>query len=58
MMPKKLIADIYGGYKAMTDYEVSAGSEVSAPEETQAADLGAQATAEVPPAGDAELETV
>jgi len=59
MMPKKLIADIYGGYKAMTDYEVSAGSEITAPEETQPADVGAEATADVTPdAGGEELATV
>tara|TARA_B110000305_G_C19346730_1_gene592127 strand:- start:622 stop:1143 length:522 start_codon:yes stop_codon:yes gene_type:complete len=46
MMPKKLIADIYGGYKAMTDYELDAGSVASIPDETQQADIDAEATAE------------
>jgi hypothetical protein len=55
MMPKKLIADIYGGMKAMVDYEVDAGSVPTIPEETQDADLGAEATADV---GGEELETV
>ena len=54
-MPKKLIADIYGGMKAMVDYEVDAGSVPTIPEETQEADLGAEATADV---GGEELETV
>mgnify|MGYP001159438105 FL=1 len=56
MMPKKLIADIYGGMKAMQDYEVDAGSEPTVPAETQQADVGAEATADV--AGGEELATV
>jgi hypothetical protein len=58
MMPKKLIADIYGGYKAMQDYEVDTGTEATITPDTQTADIGAEATADV--AGDtgAELETV
>ena len=55
MMPKKLIADIYGGMKAMTDYEIDAGSQPTVPAETQEADVGAEATADV---GGEELETV
>ena len=55
-MPKKLIADIYGGMKAMQDYEVDAGSEPTVPAETETADVGAEATANV--AGGEELATV
>jgi hypothetical protein len=55
MMPKKLIADIYGGMKAMQDYEIDAGSEPTVPAETQEADVGAEATADV---GGQELATV
>ena len=55
MMPKKLIADIYGGMKAMQDYEIDAGSEPTIPAETQEADVGAEATADV---GGEELATV
>ena len=54
-MPKKLIADIYGGMKAMQDYEIDAGSEPTVPAETQEADVGAEATADV---GGQELATV
>ena len=57
MMPKKLIADIYGGYKAMTDYETDTGTESTITPETQPADTGAEATADVADAG-ADLETV
>ena len=57
MMPKKLIADIYGGYKAMTDYETDTGTEATISQETQPADTGAEATADVADAG-ADLETV
>ena len=46
MMPKKLIADIYGGMKAMNDYELDAGSVPSIEDETQQADIDAEATAE------------
>ena len=56
MMPKKLISDIYGGYKAMQSYEVDTGTEASITPETQPADTGAEATADV--AGGEELETV
>ncbi len=38
MMPKKLIADIYGGYKAMNDYELDVGSVPNAPQEPQPAE--------------------
>ena len=58
MMPKKLIADIYGGYKAMTDYEIDTGTESNITPETQEADLGAEATADVAPQGGEELATV
>ena len=40
-MPKKLIADIYGGYKAMNDYEVDTGSVPNEPQETQQAEVEA-----------------
>lgn len=56
MMPKKLISDIYGGYKAMQSYEVDTGTEASITPETQPADTGAEATADV--AGGGEVETV
>tara|TARA_A200000159_G_scaffold64944_1_gene60078 strand:- start:2051 stop:2593 length:543 start_codon:yes stop_codon:yes gene_type:complete len=57
MMPKKLIADIYGGYKAMQNYEVDTGTEGAITPETQPADTGAEASADVADAG-ADLETV
>lgn len=41
MMPKKLIADIYGGYKAMNNYEVDTGSVPNEPQETQQAEVEA-----------------
>lgn len=41
MMPKKLIADIYGGYKAMNSYEVDPGSVPNQPQETQSAEVDA-----------------
>ena len=56
MMTKKLISDIYGGYKAMQSYEVDTGTEASITPETQPADTGAEATADV--AGGGEVETV
>jgi len=48
MMPKKLIADIYSGYKALNDYETDVGTapSVPAPAETEGADLAADATAD------------
>lgn len=48
MMPKKLIADIYSGYKALNDYETDVGTapSVPAPAETQEAEVGADATAD------------
>jgi hypothetical protein len=57
MMPKKLIADIYGGYKAMQDYEADTGTESAITPDTQTADVGAEATADVADAG-ADLGTV
>jgi len=47
-MPKKLIADIYSGYKALNDYETDVGTapSVPAPAETEGADLAADATAD------------
>tara|TARA_E500000178_G_scaffold355720_1_gene429420 strand:- start:802 stop:1332 length:531 start_codon:yes stop_codon:yes gene_type:complete len=44
MMPKKLIADIYGGYKAMTDFEVEPGGVPTVPAETQQAEVDVAAT--------------
>ena len=44
MMPKKLIADIYGGYKAMNSYEVDTGSTPNEPAPTEQADVEADAT--------------
>lgn len=41
MMPKKLIADIYGGYKAMNSYEVEPGSTPNEPAPTEQAELEA-----------------
>ena len=50
MMPKKLIADIYGGYRAMNDYSVDPAVAPSVPAEQQAAEAGAEATADaIPP---------
>ena len=46
MMPKKLIADIYGGYKAMNDFTVDPAVVPSVPAEQQPAETGADATAE------------
>jgi hypothetical protein len=48
MMPKKLIADIYSGYKALNDYETDVGTapSVPAPAETEGADMAADATAD------------
>ena len=46
MMPKKLIADIYGGYKAMNDFTVDPAVAPSVPAEQQPAETGADATAE------------
>ena len=46
MMPKKLIADIYGGYKAMNDFTVDPAVAPSVPAERQQAETGADATAE------------
>jgi len=44
MMPKKLIADIYGGYKAMNSYEVDTGSTPNEPAPTEQADVEADTT--------------
>ena len=44
MMPKKLIADIYGGYKAMNDYAVDPATQPSVPAEAQPAEAAADAT--------------
>ncbi|MBJ33147.1 MAG: hypothetical protein CMC89_00310 [Flavobacteriaceae bacterium] len=44
MMPKKLIADIYGGYKAMNAYAVDPATQPSVPAETQPAEAAADAT--------------
>ena len=49
MMPKKLIADIYGGYRAMNDYSVDPAVAPSVPAEQQAAEAGAEATADAVP---------
>lgn len=48
MMPKKLIADIYSGYKALNDYETDVGTapSVPAPAEASEAEVGADATAD------------
>ena len=46
MMPKKLIADIYGGYKAMNDYAVEPATQPDIPAETQTAETGAEASAD------------
>ena len=48
-MPKKLIADIYGGYRAMNDYSVDPAVAPSVPAEQQAAEAGAEATADAVP---------
>tara|TARA_B100001287_G_scaffold101816_1_gene85559 strand:- start:828 stop:1355 length:528 start_codon:yes stop_codon:yes gene_type:complete len=46
MMPKKLIADIYGGYKAQNEIIVDPAVQApSVPAETQTAEVGAEATA-------------
>ena len=46
MMPKKLIADIYGGYKAQNEIIVDPAVEApSVPAEVQAGEVGAEATA-------------
>ena len=46
MMPKKLIADIYGGYQAQNEILVDPAVEApSVPAETQTAEVGAEATA-------------
>ena len=55
MMPKKLIADIYGGYKAMNDFTVDPATQPSVPAEQQSAEGAADATAE---AGDPTLSDV
>ena len=44
MMPKKLIADIYGGYKAMNDYAVDPATQPSVPAEAQPAEAASDAT--------------
>ena len=44
MMPKKLIADIYGGYKAMNDFAVDPATQPSVPAEAQPAEAAADAT--------------
>lgn len=44
MMPKKLIADIYGGYKAMNDYETEVGSVPNSPTEVQPAETDVAST--------------
>ena len=44
MMPKKLIADIYGGMKAMTDFEVEPGGEATVPAEVQQSEVDVAAT--------------
>lgn len=48
MMPKKLIADIYSGYKSLNDYETDVGTapSVAPPAETSEAEVGAEATAD------------
>lgn len=46
MMPKKLIADIYSGYKAQNEFMTDpASAPAVAPENTQPAETGAEATA-------------
>ena len=53
MMPKKLIADIYGGYQAMNDFEMAPATQPTVPAETQPAEVTADAGAQ--PAGQEEL---
>ena len=51
MMPKKLIMDIYSGYKSMNDFTVDPATEApNVPAETQQADVNADLGAEVDPA--------
>ena len=52
MMPKKLIADIYGGYKSMHEYEVEPATQPTVPAETQPAEATADAGAGAEPAGE------
>ena len=53
MMPKKLIADIYGGYQAMNDFEMAPATQPTVPAEPQPAEVTADAGAQ--PAGQEEL---
>lgn len=46
MMPKKLIADIYSGYKALNDYETDVGTSPSVPAPAAPAEGAADATAD------------
>tara|TARA_A100001035_G_C27764720_1_gene493043 strand:+ start:150 stop:683 length:534 start_codon:yes stop_codon:yes gene_type:complete len=52
MMPKKLIADIYGGYKSMHEYEVEPATQPTVPAEPQPAEATADAGAGAEPAGE------
>ena len=53
MMPKKLIADIYGGYQAMNDFEMAPATQPTVPAEPLPAEVTADAGAQ--PAGQEEL---